>query len=317
MTGRAEQSFEVRAILAAVARQSRTLLLIGLVTAAVTAVVLALAPRKYEGTMVLVPVQGPHASAALAGAASFLGGSLDLGSTGFDATRDVVAYLLRARTVLLAVAEQPYRGRPVAVAIVKREPKVGDEELLLRDLRHALRVTTSKETGFVTMSVQAVDSGAVRAFLGAVTDETQRLFAEVARSQARQLLRAQERRLDSASAELKRSEDRLLRFDEGNRVLTVRSRMSLERARLEREVSDATRVYEQVITDRQSAIARELEEAPAIAVVEPLPTVMPPKPRRLLFRSVLLGASVALVGLLVVVTRELARSSAGLEGRGV
>jgi capsule polysaccharide export protein KpsE/RkpR len=98
----------------------------------------------------------------------------------------------------------------VAIAIVKRAPKVGDEELLLRDLRHALRVTTSKETGFVTMSVQAVDSGAVRAFLGAVTDETQRLFAEVARSQARQLLRAQERRLDSASAELKRSEDRLL-----------------------------------------------------------------------------------------------------------
>lgn len=317
MTGRAEPSFEVRAILAAIARQSRILLLIGLAAAGITAVVLALTPRKYEGTMVLVPVQGTHASGALAGAASFLGGSLDLGSTGFDATRDVVAYLLRARTVLLAVAEKPYNGRPIAVAIVKREPKVGDEELLLRDLRHALRVTTSKETGFVTMSVQAVDSGAVRAFLGAVTEETQRLFAEVARSQARQLLRAQERRLDSASAELKRSEDRLLRFDEGNRLLTPRSRLSLERARLEREATDATRVYEQVVTDRQSAIARELEEAPAIAVVEPLPTVLPPKPRRLLFRSILLGASVALVGLLMVVTRELARSSAVLEGRGV
>ena len=167
------------------------------------------------------------------------------------------------------------------------------------------------------MAVQAVDSGAVRAFLGAVTDETQRLFAEVARSQARQLLRAQERRLDSASADLKRSEDRLLRFDEGNRLLTARSRLSLERARLEREVTDATRVYEQVVTDRQSAIARELEEAPAIAVVEPLPRVMPPKPGRVLFRSVLLGASVALVGLLVVVTRELARGSAVLEGRSV
>jgi uncharacterized protein involved in exopolysaccharide biosynthesis len=317
MTGRAEQSFEVRAILAAVARRSGLLLLIGLVTAGVTALVLALTPRKYEGTMVLVPVQGARANAALAGAASFLGGSLDLGTSGFDATRDVVAYLLRARTVLLAVADQPYQGRPVAVAIVKRAPKVGDEELLLRDLRHALRVTTSKETGFVTMSVQAVDSGAVRAFLGAVTDQTQRLFAEVARSQARQLLRAQERRLDSASAELKRSEDRLLRFDEGNRLLTPRSRLSLERARLDREVLDATRVYEQVVTDRQSAIARELEEAPAIAVVEHLPVVMPPKPRRLLFRSILLGVAVAVVGLLVVVTGELARSSAALEGRGV
>lgn len=317
MTGRAEPSFEVRAILAAIARQSPLLLLLGLATAGVTAVVLALTPRKYEGTMVLVPVQGTHATATLAGAASFLGGSLDLGSTGFDATRDVVAYLLRARTVLLAVANKPYQGRPVAVAIVDREPKVGDEELLLRDLRRALRVTASKETGFVTMSVQAVDSGAVRAFLSAVTDETQRLFAEVARSQAGQLLRAQERRLDSASADLKRSEDRLLQFDEGNRVLSQRSRLSLERARLERAMSDATRVYEQVVTDRQSAIARELEEAPAIAVVEPLPVLMPPKPKNVLFRSILLGASVALVGLLVVVTRELARTSVMFEGRGV
>jgi hypothetical protein len=194
-------------------RAKRVLLLIGLANAGVTAVVLALTPRKYEGTMVLVPVQGAHPSAALAGAAAFLGGLLDLGSTGFD-------------------------------------------------LRHALRVTTSKETGFVTMSVQAEDSGAVRAFLRSVSDQTQRLLAEVAKAQAGQLLRAQERRLDSASAELRRSEDRLL---------TPRSRLSLDRARLERDMMDATRVYEQVVTDRQSAIARELEEAPAIAVVEPLP----------------------------------------------
>jgi hypothetical protein len=60
-----------------------------------------------------------------------------------------------------------------------------------------------------------------------------------------------------------------------------------------------------------------LEEAPAIAVVEHLPAVLSPKPKRLLFRSVLLGVAVALVGLLVVVTGQLARSSAALEGRGV
>jgi uncharacterized protein involved in exopolysaccharide biosynthesis len=317
MSDRADQSFEVRAILSAIARRSRALLLLGLVTAGVSALVLSLTPRRYEGTMVLVPVQGSRAGAGLAGAASFLGGTLDLGSTGFDATRDVVAYLLRARTVLLAAAEKPYNGRPVAIPIVKREPKPGDEEMLLRSLRRALRVTTSKETGFVTVSAQAADSGAVRAFLGAVTDETQSLFAQVARSQARQLLRAQERRLDSADAELRRAEDRLLRFDEGNRQLTPRSRLSLERARLERSATNAARVYEQVITDRQSAIAHELEEAPAIAVVEQLPAQLPPKPRRVLFRSVLLGVSVALIGLLVVVTLALAQSSARLEGRGV
>ena len=76
MSSRADQSFEVRAILSAVARQSRVLLLLGLVTAAVTAVVLSLTRRRYEGTMVLVPVQGSRASGGLAGAASFLGGTL-------------------------------------------------------------------------------------------------------------------------------------------------------------------------------------------------------------------------------------------------
>ena len=78
-------------------------------------------------------------------------------------------------------------------------------------------------------------------------------------------------------------------------------------------MSDAGRVYEQVVTDRQSAIARELEEAPAIAVVEPLPSMLPPKPKQMLFRSVLLGVSVGLLGLLVVVIRELLRSSVVLE----
>jgi hypothetical protein len=102
----------VRAILAAVARQSRLLLLVGLITAGVTALVLALTPRKYEGTMVLVPVQAARANAALAGAASFLGGSLDLGTTGFDAPATWWPICSRARTVLLAVADQPYQGAP-------------------------------------------------------------------------------------------------------------------------------------------------------------------------------------------------------------
>lgn len=314
MAGRVEHGFEVRAFLAEVARQSRVMLLVGAASGIVAFGALALAPRVYEGTMVLVPVQATRASVGLAGAASILGGALDLGSTGFGATRDVVAYLLRARTVLLAAGAESHNGRPVAVAIVERVPKAGEEELLVRDLRRALRVTASRETSFLTVSVQAEDSGAVRTFLKAVTDQTQRLFADVARAQARQLLRAQERRLDTAGAELKRSEDRLLQFDERNRLVAPRSSLSLERIRLDRELADATRVYEQVITDRQTAAARELEEAPALAVVEPLPAVLQPKARQLAFRSALVGASVALVGLLMVIFRELVRRSAGLEG---
>lgn len=315
MTGRAQPEYEVRSILRAIARQARPLLLLSAVVWAGAAVLLAVLPRKFQGTMVLVPVQGQRASGGLASAASLLGGALDLGGTGFDATRDVVAYLLHSRTVLLAAAATPYAGRPLSLSIVGKDP-AADEELLLSALRRALRVTTAKETGFVTVVAKARDSGAVRAFFGAVVGQTQRLFAEVAQSQARQLLRAQERRLDSAEAELRRAEDRLLGFDEGNRLVTPRTRLSLTRARLEREVSDAARVYDQVVADRQAAIARELEDAPAIAVVEDLPAPLPLRPRRVLFRSLLLGLATFTVGLLFLVTRELARSSAALEAQG-
>jgi len=316
MTGRAQPEYEVRSILRAIARQSRPLVLLSVVVWAGAAVVLALLPRQFQGTMVLVPVEGQRASGGLASAASLLGGALDLGSNGFDATRDVVAYLLHSRTVLLAAAATPYAGRPLSVPMVDKDARSSDEEMLLSALRRALRVTTAKETGFVTVVAKARDSGAVRAFFGAVVGQTQRLFAEVAQSQARQLLRAQERRLDSAEVELRRAEDRLLGFDESNRLVTPRTRLSLTRARLERDVSDAARVYDQVVADRQGAIARELEEAPAIAVVEDLPAPLPPKPRRILFRSLLLGLATFVVGLLFLVTRELARSSAAFESQG-
>jgi len=312
MTGRAEGDLEVRVLLTAIARSGRLALLLGAVAAVVAAVVLVVLPGKYEGTLVVVPVPSTRAAGGLAGAASLLGSTLDLGSSGFDATRDVVAYLLRSRTVLLAAAERPYQGRPLAIPIVQREPNPGDEEGLLSDLRRALRVTSSKETGFVTLTLRARDSGAVRAFLAEVVGQTQRLFSEVAQSQARQLLRAQERRLDSAEAELHDREDQLLRFDEGNRMVAPRSRLSLERARLERGVTSAAQVHEQVIADRQSAIARELEEAPAIAVVERLPQELYPKPKRVLFRALLLGAAIAVASVLLGVARELARGPRAL-----
>jgi uncharacterized protein involved in exopolysaccharide biosynthesis len=99
----------------------------------------------------------------------------------------------------------------------------------------------------------------------------------------------------------------LLQFDEGNRSLTPRSRLSLERARLERAATTAAQVHEQVTADRQSAIARELEEAPAIAVVEHLPQELFPKPKRVLFRALLVGLAIAVAGVLVGISGELLR----------
>jgi hypothetical protein len=146
--------------------------------------------------------------------------------------------------------------------------------------------------------------------LGAIVDETQRVFASVAQSQARQLRRAMELRVDSAGAALRRAEDALAAFDERNRVVSPRSRLALERTRLEREVGDAARVWESVTAERQSAQARELETAPALAVVEQLPATIVAPPRRVVFRALLAGLLATLVVFLVVAVRDLARAAA-------
>ncbi len=311
MTGRADASFDVPDILARLRLRILPAAGAGVVVAAVAALLFAVLPNRYRGTMVLVPVQGTRGLGNLSGAASsLLGAGVDLSGGGFTATRDVVSYLLASRTVLLAAAAAPHQGRPVSEAVVNRAPHAGDDDLLVRDLKRRFRITSSRETDFVTVTLQAPDSGAVRVLLTAMVGETQRVFAGVAQAQARQLRRAIGLRVDSARAALRRAEDALAQFDEQNRVVTPRSRLALGRARLERALGDATRVWESVTADEQGAQARELETAPALAVVEGLPDALVPPPRRVLFRSLLSGVLAAAFVFVVVGMRDLVRAAA-------
>jgi hypothetical protein len=311
MTGRGDPPFGVPDILTRLRRSLVPAIAIGVLVAVGGAILFAVMPNRFRGSMVLVPVQGSRVPPNLSGvASSILGAGVDLPAGGFTATRDVVSYLLLSRTVLLAASAVPHNGAPVSAGVVGRGPDAGNEEDFLRELRRRVRTTVSRETDFVTVTLQARDSGAVRVLLGAIVDETQRVFAGVAQSQARQLRRAMELRVDSAEAELRRAEEALVGFDERNRMVAPRSRLALERARLEREVADASRVWESVTAERQSAQARELETAPALAVVEQLPATIVAPPRRVLFRGALAGVLAALAVFLVLAVRDLARAAA-------
>lgn len=304
----ANADFDVSMILQGLRRHARLALGAFVGVAAITALAFALWPARYVGSVVLVPVQGARALGSLSGAASLLGASVELGGGGFTATRDVVAYLLTSRTVLLEAATTPFDGQPLSVAIVGRAPGEGEPERLLTDLRRALRVTSSRETGFVTATVRSRDSGAVRAFLETVVDEAQLVFTGVAQSQARQLRLAQGMRADSALAALTGAEEALAAFDLRNRVVPPRSLLALQRARLDRAVADAGRAWEQVTADLQAAQARELERAPALAVVEAIPRQLSPAARRPLARGLLAGMAVGLALMLVLTTVDLVRA---------
>lgn len=266
--------------------------IVGLVASLGTALWLVVRAPKFRVAVSVVPVGGQRSSISLPGVASILGSSLRTGSSGFEATQDVVAYLFRSRTVLIAVAGTPYGTTTLGEAATTEPVEPGSEEELLRKLRRLLRVTHSKETGFVTLEAEGSDSAIVRRLLTEMLRVTREVFVDVAQTQATDLLAAQERRLDSANAMLRLREGRLIAFDERNRLIPDRSRLWVERSRLERELNDAVQVQQLVQTDRQNAIARQLEQSPALAVVESVPDVIAPRAKRVLFRSVLMGMAV-------------------------
>lgn len=291
-----------------VRRLAKLIGLVGLVVSIGSAIWLAVRPAIFRVAVVVVPVGGQRSSVSLpSGVASLVGANLRMGSSGFEPTQDVVSYLFRSRSVLLAAASVPYGESTLGEAATDEPVEPRNEEDLLRKLRRILRVTQSGETGFVTLEAEERDSAMVRRLVTEVLQEASRVFTTVAKAQAADLLLAQERRLDSANAELRLRETRLIGFDERNRIIPERSQLRLVRDRLERELSEAIQVQQLVQADRQGAIARQLEQAPVIAMVEGIPDVLAPRARRILFRSVLIGLAVVAAGGMVMVMAALVR----------
>jgi len=263
------------------------------VTGLLAAIALLLQSDRYRAVMVVVPVAGPRTGLSLPGGVANLLGSAGRGSSGdFEATPEVIRYLLRSRSVLMTIGRRPFREGTLASALTGATADAEHEEVVLREFRKELRVTTDPETGFVSVSTELADSALARALVGEAIGETSRVFRQIAQAQATELLQAQDLRLDSANAGLRRAESRLLEFDLQNRVVPDRSRLSMERARLSRQVDEAVQVQQLVQTDRQGAIARQLEQAAAVAIVEGLPESLPRRSKRILFRSGLLALAV-------------------------
>jgi len=68
------------------------------------------------------------------------------------------------------------------------------------------------------------------------------------------------------------------------------SEASVMRRELEREVTSAQSVYSQAREDYETAVARELEETPAVVVVDSIPNRLLPDPRHAPLKLVLASA---------------------------
>lgn len=300
---------DLRPMLMAVRRRLPAILLVTGVVAVLVGGWALLWPRPHEARSVLAAVGSSRLGFSLPGGdAGLLGGSIRLGGGGVEATPEMVGYLLNAETVLLTVAARPLPdGGTLAERVAGGTVEALGAEQTLRKVRRHLRIATARPTGLITLTVRHRDSTLARLLATGIVEETQRLFASVTSSQAGQFRRAQDARVDSAATQLAAAEVRLLRFNEGNRVVVAGSRLALERSRLERDVLTAQSVFQSAVSDRESARARELEVTPALALVEPLPARLPLEERRVValaaFSGVIAGAALFLLLFLVELLR--------------
>lgn len=275
-----------------VERAWRVLLVAALVGAAAVGLVLA-RPPKYEAQIVAATVSnGPTLS--LGSAASLLGAGTQ--ASGFSANPALVSTLFESRRVLQAVGTSRLgEGGTRVVDAAEGAPVPGTQVVKVMD--RLVRARVDKETGLITVRVAHPDSALARLIASRLIDETTRAFVGTARAQATEQRRAQEARVDSAARRLRRAQQQAQAFLSENRTLAEYSAGNIDRQALERELGLAETIYNKAVADRESAVAKELEETPVLVVVDPLPGELPRIPRF----AVVIGFVAALAAMIFAV----------------
>ena len=262
----------------------------------------ALRPAKFQATVVLSTVFNNRGG----GLASQLLGANATGS--LQATPGLVVRLTQLQSVLLPIAEsRTPSGKVLSDILTGKDSRSLSTAKKLKAMREAITSSYDRETGLVTLQVVNRDSTLARLFVERTVEQISRVFVDASRAQGRQMRAAMSERVDSASSQLRHSEERLASFLSANRSLTAYAAAQAERQRIDRDISLAQTIYTQVLTDREQAIAKELEAAPAVVVLDPLPRSLPTVPRAVVAYALfgaMFGCGVAWVWLLMRAARS-------------
>jgi uncharacterized protein involved in exopolysaccharide biosynthesis len=255
--------------------------------------------RKYTASVVLAAVPNARMS-ALSGGLSAILGSAQLG--GVQSTPYFIAKLILLRSVIMEVASERVadaRGGTVIERVLEeRAPiKPGRVEPAMRK---AVSAEVDKQTGVITVETTLADSAVARLVTNHLVEKASDAFVRVSRAQATSQRVAQAQRVDSAQRQLRRAEERSREFNSSNRAYTVFSEASVTRRQLEREATNAQTVYNQALADYETAVARELEETPAVVVVDSIPNRLLPDPRHTPLKLVLASALALLIATLIL-----------------
>jgi uncharacterized protein involved in exopolysaccharide biosynthesis len=265
--------------------------------------VILIPDRKYEAQLVVASVPNTK-SASLVGGISSLLGNAALG--GVQSTPYFITRLLLLDGVLREVALSP-AGEGTKQTVIERvldQPaasiKPDDVE---RGMRQMLTTDVDKQTGLVTFSVTHKDSALARRVAERVLASANERFVRVMRSQASDQRESGRAQIDSARRQLRAVEARLQEFQTTHRVYAPYSPAAVERQRLDRDLLAAQGVYNDAVSDNQSAVARELSETPGVVIVDPIAPILTPVPRQTVLKLMLAGVLGVFVAGLVLATR--------------
>ncbi len=283
----------------------RLIVLVGLVAAIGTfALRMVLVDRRYEARATLMTVSSARAAGAAGNLAAL---SMLAGQGGANTPPELVARVLATRHVLTQVGLSPVDSSAPERVIDRLSGTDGGEvpaSEVARAVDRVLDVTIDRKTGLLDVVAQSPDSALARLLVTRVIATGGREFTAVMQAQASAQRSGQEARVTLRAEQLRSAETRGLEFARANRSVTPLSASAVRQRELEREVELARQAYSEAVAARESAYARELEQTPAVVVVDPLPSSLPTAPRYILFYAMAFGILAAFVYVTLLLLRD-------------
>jgi uncharacterized protein involved in exopolysaccharide biosynthesis len=169
---------------------------------------------------------------------------------------------------------------------------------------NSLAFSLDRKTGLLDVSARHSDSALARLLATRIVDVGAETYSAVMRSQASAQRAGQERRVALTEQQLRQTEARQLEFLRSNRSLSSYSATSLQNQALQRDVQIAQQAYTEAVGAREAAYARELEQTPAVVMVDPVPSELSPVPKYHLFYSLAVAVVVAFAYMTLLLARE-------------
>ena len=283
-------------------------LVVGLPLAAgvLAAIYSLVATPTYRATTTFVPEQssGTKLPGNLAGLAGQFGVSLDMGG---GSSPQFYAAMVRSRELMEQVLVTPYadpreeapkgaKADLLKILEVEGENRADSLEDGVRQLYGLTTVRVDDETDIVRLSVDSRYPDLAAAVANRYVVLLNKFNAESRQTQAGQRRRFLEERLDEGRQQLREAEDALRGFQEANRGWQQSPTLSLQEARLRRQMQTRQEVYQTLNREFLSARIEEVNNTPLITVVDgavPPQTREAPKRKLVVLVSMLLGAVAA------------------------